>query len=75
MYSGKQTENRRTGDTTIELKNPEIFLDARVMAEADLATFMTIARIRMTTPEVIASMMKRGRNLGRRLGVTVIRED
>jgi hypothetical protein len=68
-------ENRRTDGTTFELKNRETPLDAWLKAEGNLATFMTIAGRRMTNPEVIASMMKRGKKLGSWLGVTVIRED
>jgi hypothetical protein len=34
-----------------------------------------ISGTRMTSPEIIAKMMRRGRNLGSWLGVTVTRED
>jgi hypothetical protein len=62
----------------LNLKNLKIFPDAWVEIEGILATFVekcTISGRRMTNPEISASAMKRGRGLGRWLGVTGIRED
>ena len=66
----------RTPEIGLNLK--EIYLDAWVKVEGILATFMTKYTIpgrRTTSPEIIVSIMRRGRKLGRRLGVTEIRED
>ena len=72
-------KGRRAGrKPEIGLNLKEIYLDTRVKVEGSLATFMTKYTIpgrKTTSPEIIASVMRRGRKLGRWLGVTEIRED
>ena len=72
-------KGRRAGrKPEIGLNLKEIYLDAWVKIEGILATFMTKYTIpgrRTRSPEIIASVMRRGRKLGRWLGITEIRED
>lgn len=68
----------RKPEMRLDLKRLGILLDAWVNAEVILPTLMKRYRIsgtRMTNPEIITRIMKRGRKSGRWLGVTVIRED
>ena len=61
----------------LNLKNLEKYLDAWVKVKGILATFIrtyTIPGRKTTSPEIIASVTRRGRKSGKWLGVTEIRE-